>query len=230
MATRLYYSADTFSVVTFSTIGTWGATVADHVKRYMYDVNPGDESFVLESYGGMGAGTRKFRTFVSEKLDSGIDFTGGTFTHVQRWGQSSSSANTFARVVAGIINSSGTLIVSSSWTDGTEFVTSTTTPSSRNVTWSHGITYTTVNNDRLVFEIGWDQDGSGSYTQVASRGNTSGTDLSSTDGDTDIQNPWFESSVNLAFGGDGGGEPPPAATNEDWSGQFFISGFLDEWV
>jgi hypothetical protein len=231
MATRLYYSGDTFSAVTFSEIGSWGDTVADHVKQYMYNVNPGDMGFVLEQYNNEGQGTHKFRTYVSELLDSGINFTGGTFTWVQRWGENSTSANSFPRIAYGVMNSSGTFYATGTWTGGSEMTASVVTPTSRNLTFSHGLALTTVNNDRLVFEIGWDQDAAGStYDACASRGNTSGTDLSSTDGDSDIQNPWFESSVTLAFGGDGGGEPEPPATDEDWGAAIYIAGVLDEWV
>lgn len=230
MATRLYMSNDTFSTVSFSSLGTWGNTVGDHVKQFMYSSNPGDMSFILESYGGGGSGTHKFRTFVSEALDSGIVLDGASFTAVYRIGQSSGSANTLARLTVGIIDSSGN--VEWAWTesDSTEVTTSTTTPSSRTNTVSPdsgALVYTTSANDRLVFEIGWWQQSSGSYTQVVSRGNTSGTDLSSTDGDTDIQNPWFESSVTLTFGG---AEPPPPATNEDYNCSVYIAGVCDEWV
>lgn len=228
MATRFYMSADSFSTVSFSTIGSWGSTVGDHEKLFMYDSNPGDMAFVLESYTGSGQGNIKFRTFVSEGLAAGINMNNATFTTVYRIGQSSSSANTFALFSVGIINSSGTLQVShTNEKDGTEVVTSTTTPSSRTNVASTTWTYTTSLNDRLVIEIGWDQDASGSYTQVVSRGNTSGTDLSSTEGDTDIQNPWFETDKTITFGGS---EPPPPATNEDYNCNVYIAAVLDEWV
>lgn len=227
MATRFYMSADTFSTVSFSSIGTWGGTVGDHVKQFMYSINPGDMSFVLESYGGSGSGTMKFRTLVSEALDAAIVMDGATFTATYRIGQSSSSADTYARLSVGVINSSGTTQWAWTEADSSEVVTNTSTPSSRSNTVNPSLTYTTSANDRLVFEIGWWQTSGGSYTQVVSRGNTSGTDLSSTDGDTDIQNPWFESSVTLTFGG---AEPPPPATNEDYNCTVYIAAVLDEWV
>jgi hypothetical protein len=226
MATRFYMSADSFSTVSFSSIGTWGTTLSDHEKLFMYTSNPGDMGFVLESY-SHGSGTKKFRTFVSEGLAASINMNNATFTVVFRIGESSSSANVFQLFTVGIINSSGVVQVSHTEKDGTEAVVNTGTPSSRTNTASTTWTYTTSLNDRLVFEIGWDQDGAGTYTTVASRGNTSGTDLSSTEGDTDIQNPWFETDKTITFGG---AEPPPPATNEDYNCSVYIAAVLDELV
>ena len=228
MATRFYMSDDTFSTVAIPTIGTWGATISDHVTQFMYPTNPGDMAFVLESVGGSGQGTRKMRTLVSEGLSAGIDLTNAMVSWNCRYGQSSSSANTFSLFAVGIINSAGVLQQSlTGIKDSTEIVTNTGTPSSRFNTGTTAFTHTTSLNDRLVVQVGWDQDGSGSYTQVFSRGNTSGTDLSSTEGDTDIQNPWFEIDKTITFGG---GEPPPPASNEDWEATLYISAILDEWV
>lgn len=233
MATRFYMSADSFSSATTTARGSWGATVTDHVYRWMYDTNPGDEGFVLESY-GVTSGTRRFRTFISEVMDSGVVFDSSTtWTWVNRYGQSSSAANTFSAFFVSIISEDGNTLresFSALEKDGTEITTSTTTPTSRTNINTGGISYTTVAGDRVQLEVGWDKDGTGTHTIVTSRGNASGTDLSSTDGDSDIQNPWMECSVTIAFGGDGGGEPPPPATNEDWSAGFYLSGFLDEWV
>ncbi len=231
MATRFYMGDANFTAATTTHHGGWGSSVADHEYLQLEATNPSDMSFVLESYTGMGAGTRRFRTFISEEMSGGLVFNGSTtWTWVCRYGQSSSSADTFSLFHIAIISDDGNTLraeFSAKEKDGTEVVTSTGTPSSRTNMNTGGIVYTTVAGDRIQLEVGWDQDGSGSYTQVVSRGNNSGTDLSSTDGDTDIQNPWMECSTTITFGG---GDPPPPATDEDWTAQFFLSGFLDEWV
>lgn len=232
MSTRMYMSSASFTVVSTSTQGTWGSTVADHEKLKLELTNPGDMSFILESYGGGGAGTHKFRTFVTKPLAAGIVFDASTtWTYVNRYGESSSSANVYSLFHISVISQDGTTTrykFSSSAKDGTEAVVSTAVPSSRTNVDTGGIVYTTVAGDRIQLETGWDQDGSGSYTVVVSRGNNSGTDLSSTDGDTDIQNPWLECSTTLSL--DGGGEGVPPATDEDWDATIYLSGVLDEWV
>ncbi len=224
-------SSAAFVAVSTTTQGVWGSTAGDHEKLKLPLTNLGDMAFVLESYTGGGAGTHKFRTFVTEPLAAGIIFNASTtWTFVMRIGESSASANVYTLFHVSVLSEDGVTTraeFTANEKDGVEATVSTTTPSSRTNVNTGGIVYTTVANDRIQIEIGWDQDGSGSYTVVASRGNTSGTDLSSTDGDTDIQNPWFECSTTLTLGS---AEPPPAATNEDWDATIYLSGVLDEWV
>lgn len=231
MATRMYMSSAAFVAVSTLTQGVWGSTVTDHEKLQLPLTNPANMSFILESYPGGGAGTHKFRTFVTAPLAAGLVFNAATtWTVVMRIGESSSLADVFTLFHVSVLSEDGVTVrakFAANEKDNTEATVSTATPSSRTNINTGGIVYTTVANDRIQIEVGWDQDGSGSYTVVASRGNTSGIDLSSTDGDTSVQNPWFECSTTLTLGG---GEPPPPASNEDWDATIYLSGVLDEWV
>ena len=226
MATRLYYSLDTFSIVTIAEQGAWGSTVADHVKCYMWDVNPGDMGFVLEAYTG-GSGTYRFRTFCTEPMSAGLVFNGATtWKWVTRIKESSSSANIYTLFHIAIMSEDGATTraeFSSKQQDGTE---ATTTTTSRTNTNTGGIVYTTVSGDRLVFECGWEQ-GAGTYTATLSRGNVDASDLDDSDIDTGINNPWMECSTTITWAA---GDPPPPASSEDWGAAIYISGVLDEFI
>lgn len=226
MASRFYYSLDTFTTVTIAEQGAWGTTVADHIKCYMYTTNPGDMGFVLEAYTG-GSGTYRFRTFVTEPLAAGIVFNASTtWKWVGRIKESSTSANIYSMFHIAIVSQDGTTTraeFSSKQSDDTEATTTTTSRSNIN---TGGIVYTTVAGDRIVFECGWTQ-GAGTYTATLSRGNNDASDLADGDVDTGVNNPWMECSVTCtALGGD----PAPPASSEDWDATVYISGVLDEWI
>lgn len=226
MATRFYYSLDSFTTVTIAEQGAWDYTVADHVKCYMKTTNPGDMGFVLEAYTG-GSSTYRFRTFVTEPMSGGIAFSAGTtWKWVGRIKESSTSANVYSLFHIAIVSEDGATTraeFSSKQQDGTEAATTSTSRSNLN---TGGIVYTTVAGDRLVFECGWEQ-GAGTYTATLSRGNVDASDLDDSDADTGINNPWLETSATITFGG---GDPAPPATNEDWDATVYISGVLDEFI
>ena len=223
MATRFYLTRTLHTTINPGTLGTWGSSV-----KAIYNMelpNPGASSFLSSLYTGYGQGTVLFRQFISPEMSPGIVFDGTTtYNLVMRHSESSTSANAFQQWALSIVDDTGATSYFSALTvkDSTEFGTSL---AARSNTQTGGITYTTVTGDRLVLEVGWDQDGSGSYTITNSLGNTS-TDLSG-EGDTGVQNPWFETSNTITFGG---GDPPPPATSEDYELTAYISGVLDEWV
>ncbi len=224
--TRLYLTRTAFTVVNPGTIGTWGSSV-----KSIYNLgltNPAASSFLTSTYTGYGLGTVLFRQFITPPLAAGIAFTAAsTFNMVFRSSESSTSANAYQLFHVSIVSEDGLTIraqFSSNEKDGTEFSTVLTARANLN-TGGLG-TYTTVAGDRLVLELGWDQDASGSYSVSMSIGNTS-TDLSG-DGDTGVQNPYLDTSNTLTL--DAGGEAPAPATNEDWDVSAYIGGVLDEWV
>jgi hypothetical protein len=224
MATRMYFSRDAFTYINPGTLGTWGSSVKS-IKQLLNSGST-DASLLNTGYTGYGLGTVLYRQYISPPMSASISFTGSTTTTlVNRHSESSTSANAYQLYYVAIVNSSGVVQASFSANekDGTEFATSLTARSNLN-TGGLG-TYTTTAGDRIVVELGWDQDASGSYTITMSEGYVGGTDLSG-EGDTDIQQGWIEFSNTITFTAEGA----PPATNEDWDVTAYITGVLDEWI
>lgn len=227
MATRLYLTRTAFSVVNPGTMFTWGSSVKSIFSLGL--TNPAASTFLTSTYTGYGAGTVLFRQFITVPLAAGIVFdTTTSWTMVMRQSESSTSANAFQLFGVALVSSDGTVTrdkFDALEKDGTELSTSLTARSNAKASAS-GLNATTIAGDRLVLEVGWDQDATGSYSISNSLGNT-GSDLSG-DGDTAIRNPYLDCSVTLTA--DGGGEAVPPATNEDFDMTLYISGVLDEWA
>lgn len=234
MSTRFYLGRSSFTAMNPGTLGSWGNS---YKQMYKMETSKQSTSFTTYTISGMGAGTTLMRQFISQPLDGGIAFTTSTtYALVCRFSEGSSSGDIFSRFYLAIVNSSGDVqVISSAQKDGTEFATSLT---SRNNT-ATGIlgNYTSSANDRLVLEVGWDKDGSTLTSGSISLGDSSSSDLTQGDADTGINNPWFETSNNITFGGNPGGggssTPPPESspTNSyDFSAGVYIGGVLDEWA
>lgn len=226
MATKMWFSRTSFSICNPGTIFTWGSSVKSIFS--LHDTDTDDSSYLTSTYTGYGLGTVLFRQFISKPMDAGIVFNSSTtYTCCMRHSESSTAANAFQLFGVAIISEDGTTIrdqFDALEKDGTEFATSLTARSNlRNGT--SGISYTTVSGDRLVVEVGWDQDASGSYSISNSLGNT-GSFLSG-DGDTSILAPFIEFSNTITFHAEGGGAP---ATNEDFDATVYISGVHDDWA
>ncbi len=225
MATKMWLSRVAHSYINPGTLFTWGSSVKSIYNLNATDLD--DSSYLTSTYTGYGLGTVLFRQFISLPMAAGIVFDSTTtYTMCCRHSESSTAANAFQLFGVAIVSNDGTAVrdkFDALEKDGTEFATSLTARSNLRSTGS-GLNYTTVLGDRLVVELGWDQDASGSYSIATSLGNT-GSFL--TDGDTGILAPWIEFSNTITFNAEGGGAP---ATNEDFDATLYISAVLDEWA
>lgn len=226
MATKMWLSRTAFSIMNPGTLFTWGSSVKSVYS--LHDTDTDDSSYLTSTYTGYGQGTVLFRQFISKPMAASIVFDSTTtYELCMRASESSTSANAFNLFGVAIVSEDGTTVrdkFDALEKDGTEYSTSLTARANiRNGT--SGLNYTTVAGDRIVLEVGWDQDGSGSYSISQSLGNT-GAFLSG-DGDTSILAPWIEFSNTITFNAEGSSPP---ATNEDYDVTAYISGVLDEWV
>jgi roadblock/LC7 domain-containing protein len=225
MATRFYLTRQSYTVINPGTLGTWGSSVKS-IYKLAQTGDTADGAYLNSTYTGYGAGTVLFRQYISPEMSAGIVFNGSTtYELCIRMSESSTAANAYGQWALGIVSEDGTTSYFSPLTtkDSTEMATSLT---ARSNTITGGISYTTVAGDHLVLEVGWDQDAATGYSIVMSNGFLETTDLSG-DGDTGTDDPWFETSNTITFGG---GDPAPPATNEDYDVSAYISGVLDEWV
>ena len=237
MATRFYLSRTAFSTVNPGTVFTWGSSVKSVLGMYTSATSPVDTQYLVNTYTGYGAGTVLFRQWVSPEMSSGIVFdTNTSYTVTIGASESSTAANAFMLFGVAIYSSDGTTQrakFTALEKDGTEYALHSTDGSGNSIlvgrqnvkSSASGISYTTVAGDRLVLEVGWDQDASGSYSIRKRTGYITDSDL--VDGSSSSNRPWFETSNTITFGG---GDPPPPATNEDYELTAYITGVLDEWV
>lgn len=231
MATRFYFTRQAHTAINPGTIFTWGSSVKS-IYRLVLDTHATtDASYLNSVYTGYGQGTVLFRQFISDELSGGIVFDSATtYELVQRFCESSGSANAFNLFGVAIVSEDGTTIrdkFDALEKDGTEFAIGSTETAIANLrNGTSGLNYTTVAGDHLVVEMGWDQDGSGSYSIHCSNGFLDTTDLSGA-GDTLARDGWIEFSNTITLGG---GDPAPPATNEDYDVTAYISGVLDEMV
>lgn len=222
MATKFFLGREAYTADNPGTLGTWGGS---YKSLYKLATTTFNTSFVVYTINGHTAGTTIMRQYVTEPMSSGITFgAASTYNVVIRYKESTTAANAFACFYLAIVSEDGTTVRSQAASlekDGTEFGTSLAARSNSNT----GIlpNYTTVAGDRLVLEIGWDMDGGGTASLSISLGDDDATFLSG-EGDTDIDSPWFETSVDITFGGEGGG----GVSNEDYTSTSYISGVLDE--
>lgn len=225
MATKMWLSRTAHSYINPGTLFTWGSSV-----KAIYNLNDtdlDDSSYLTSTYTGYGAGTVIFRQFISRPMSASIVFNSSTtYEMCLRASESSTSANAFQLFGVSIVSNDGLTLrgqFSALEKDGTEFSTSLTARSNLR-SGTSGLNYTTVAGDRLVVEVGWDQDAVGSYSISQSLGNT-GSFLSG-DGDTSILAPYIEFSNTITFTAEGAAP----STNEDWNVTGYISAVLDEWV
>lgn len=225
MATKMWLSRTTHTYINPGTVFTWGSSV-----KAIYNLNAtdlDDSSYLSSGYTGYGAGTVLFRQFISLPMDASIVFNSSTtYTMCMRHSESSTSANAYQLFGVAIYSNDGATQrakFTALEKDGIEFGTSLAARSNL-MGGTSGISYTTVSGDRLVLEVGWDQDASGSYTITNSVGNT-GAFLSG-EGDTSILAPWIEFSNTITFQAEGAAP----ASNEDWDVTAYITGVLDDWI
>lgn len=123
---------------------------------------------------------------------------------VARISEEFTTQNCFTLWNIGVCNNDGSIIrwQTSNMKDASE---ASTTLSSRNNAGSYSAgTYTNVPGDRIFVELGWDKDGAVSGSIALSYGySTTAGNLSTTDGDTGIQNPWISIGHDVIFDPEG---------------------------
>lgn len=234
MATRLYLSRQGHSDIEPGTLGSWGGNFRSRLKLRSADNE--DASQLTNTINNAASGSTLHRQWISETMDGSIAFDSSTTYKVSmKCHESSTSANAFMRLYVAIVSEEGTTVrvISSAQVDGTEFSTSNSPHGLSRYFSGTGILsdYTTVAGDRLVVEIGFTCGNSG-YSISQQWGNSTTTDLDAADGDSGVQNAWFETSNTITFGGTGGGDPEPDPPDPEKSYDIdtYISGFQDDWI
>ena len=222
MATRLYLCSQEFDgtghqnlPVTPAFHTSWQET-GTNLRRRMRDVLNEEPQFTDATATTTPGNTTMHRQLISDPLVAGITFTSGvsTFTAQILGRESAANDNIINRVrVLRVFNRGGdtvqaTLIAFGNATSVTEWLNS----GLRNLTFLNatavGATYTTVQGDRLVFELGHDDSGgtsiTGSLRFGATASATGDCGVNETDTTTTLRG-WLESSVDLIFEG----FPPP---------------------
>lgn len=225
MATRMYLGRESFSAIDPGTLGSWGF---NYRQRYKMETTKQNTGFTTYTITGMTtSASTLMRQFITRPMDSGVTLTSAdTWKFSCRYSESTLAANIYPKIYMSVVSQTG-IARGYSFTQigGVEFGTSL---ASRylSVTGLAG-SYALQSGDRLVLEVGWDKQASGSANASISLGDPSATsDLAASDGDTDIQVPWFEYSGTLSFQAEG------AAPTEGDNYQLtsYISAVLDEWI
>lgn len=116
-----------------------------------------------------------------------------------------STMNAFTLWNLGVISNDGATVhwQTSNMKDGSEMPTSTASRNN-NAGYTAGADYTNVPGDRVFVEFGYDKDAAvaGDLTQRFGYSDTAG-DLTTTDGDTGVQNSWFQVSHTITFDPEG---------------------------
>lgn len=209
MATRFYlpWTGTTDNAPVSPAFSTeW--TITSSAERVMMYTTKTNTALTSDSP-GVSSERRLYKQYVSLPMAAGNSFASGTINYSTsiRCNQSSTAANSFICFFVHIYSEDGATLRDAFGAmsyDGTEMLT-TAIQSRYHTTTSTGISYTTVDGDRLVFEIGYDRspwDGL-SYTTTFNFGDNAAADLDAADADTGADNPWFEVSNNIVFKTDG---------------------------
>lgn len=148
------------------------------------------------------------RQYISRPLAAGNVFTSGSTTvSLQVQGQElAANDNVINRVrIVRIFSEDGTTLRATIQSGGNSGIVTEWSTSLRNLTFYNALnntaSYTTVDGDRIVVEIGHN-DSAGTTPQAAMRfgsvGKTGDLGINETDTTTTLA-PWFETSVNLTF-------------------------------
>jgi hypothetical protein len=137
-------------------------------------------------------------------MQAGYTWDAATFDCVVRLAQSV-DANTFFMYYVGIISNTGTMkFMTTLEKDGVDNVVSTTAASRRNQMTAGKLVGDSIAGDRIFVEIGQDKDSATTTDlRMAFYYNSGGSDLSTTDGDTGVDNLWLETSLDIVFDPEG---------------------------
>jgi hypothetical protein len=216
MATRLYNQVDTaFSPFTISaTTGTWGSDSFVVYKADPTATAVDDAAYLTRSINtSSSAGTVCHGIYISPPMQSTHAWGSATAIWTVKARENSSTMNVFQMFYWGIISNDGATIqaLSSLEKGATEFPVCAVSGSCANsdlfsrtrTDATNGMSYTNIPGDRIYVEVGWDKDGavSGNVGLQYGYSNTAGDLLG--DGDSGVQNSWFEVSENVTFDAEG---------------------------
>lgn len=225
MATRMYLGREAFSAIDPGVLGSWGFSYRQRLKM---ETSKQNTTFSTYTITGMStSASTLMRQFVTRPLNTGVTFTSSdTWTFSCRYSESSTAMDCKPKIYMSVVSQTGVPRgYSFTQIGATEFGTSL---SSRflSVTGLVG-SYAVQAGDRLVLEVGWDKQASSTGNASISLGDPSATsDLAGSDGDTDVQVPWFEYSGTLSFQAEGAA--PTQGDNYQLTS--YISAVLDEWI
>ena len=208
MATRLYLCATETSPVT-PAFAAWQENPNSIRRRMRPSLNAADALATQAIATATPGNTTMHRQLISDPMLAGITWTSGssTFTCQIQGSESAANDNIINRVRRVAVFSrdgstlQATLIALGNASSVVEWNTSL-----RNLTFLNatavGATYTTVLGDRLVLEVGHDDNAgasiSGSLRFGADSAGTGDLAVNETDTTTTLR-PWLESSVNISF-------------------------------
>lgn len=203
MVTRLYFPLDTASEVN-PAFGGWGNT-AEALRRKLADVKGASAITIGSQIGPWTAATTALdRQYVSAPMNSGISFSAVTVKLYLMTREYALSDNSTSRLLVKIVNRAGdtirqTLLALGQFGPATEYVNNVT---HRNKAFADGDTvtgtYTTIQGDRLVVEIGH-TDATGTTPEASCKFGENATDLPENETQTTDGAGWIEFSNTITF-------------------------------
>lgn len=203
MATRLYFPLDAAAQVTVTFSSGW--TNTSSATRRKLAITKGTSAITFGPLETWTAGDLALdRQYISPPMDAGIVFTGATVKLQLMSRENALADNVTSQVRLKIVNRAGNILQHALFSvsqqgPATEF---TDAASGRNKAYIDGDTvagtYTTVQGDRLVVEIGYD-DAAGTTPMAQSKWGENATDLPENETQTTDGAGWVEFSNTIVF-------------------------------
>lgn len=203
MVTRFYFPESNAADVS-PAFGAWGETGSALVRK-LQNVK-GSSAITIGTRHGWTAGvTQLDRQYVSRPMKAGISFSAVTVKMYLMTREYNNGDNSTSRLLVKIVNKAGdtiqqTLLALGQFGPATEYVNNVT---HRNKAFADGDTvtgsYTTVEGDRIVVEIGH-ADAAGSTPEASCKFGENATDLPENQTQTTNGAGWIEFSNNITFG------------------------------
>lgn len=206
MATRFYFQENGSAPVSVSVDGGWESSTSPFASKPMVTAAvAGDSLSTVTGFGSTTGQDRCHRQWISKPLASGHIFnTSVTYKCYVQVQESAANDNIHSRTCVRIVSQDGTTVRHTVLAIA-EYNTAEWSTTLRNKVFLDGDagtgSYTTVEGDRLVVELGHN-DSSGSTISGNSRwgSDSSATDLGENETETGTTlRPWFETSLNLTF-------------------------------
>lgn len=233
MATRLYLGRKSFSNIDPGVLG--GSWDYSYRQRYGMFTSKQNTAFATSTISGVSATQNTLmRQYISPPMQAGItfDYDVDSWTFLARYQQSSTAMDCYPSINFQITNSVGVMVgygfeAKGAGLGGTELGTSLSARGYSIPSIADTRTYTTSLGDRLVLEVGWQKQSGPSVTGSVgiNLGDSGANDLSGV-GDTGVDNPYFETSVNITFVAEGS----LPTDGDKYELTSYISGVLDEYV